>query len=179
MEDHDSLAPQDITIHFRYTFEEYIDAYRLHYSQLRRLKRNIIFSVALLFLGVGLCLFLGYSFSNSLPIYASVILAAFLLSEYFLSPSKSFERDPRLKEERTLTFSEEKIIFKIGKDMISVKWKQYSHFLENSEFYLFYYAPETFLILPKRAFTLEGNERFKKMVDLKFAEVGIGAEHTA
>ena len=69
--------------------------------------------------------------------------------------------------ERIFFIAEQKIIFKIGRDIISVKWKQYSHFLENSEFYLFYYTQETFLILPKRAFSLEENERFKKMADFK------------
>ena len=167
----DPPPPIEIIVKFRYSFEEYIDAYRLHYSILKRLKFNIIFAVALLFLGVGLCLFLGYSFVNSLPIYASVILVGLSLSEYFFSPAKSFNRDSRLKEERTLTFFEDKIILKIGKDTISVKWKQYSRFLENSEFFLLYFAPESFLIVPKRAFNGDDNEKFQKLISSKLPQI--------
>ena len=165
-------TPSGITIQFKYSFDEYIDAFRLHYSQLKRLKRNIVFSVVLLLLGVALCLFLGYSFFNSVPIYASVILVAFLLSEFFLAPSKIFHSDPRLQEEHVLIFSDEKILFRNAKMTIALKWKQYSHFVENDEFYLLYYQEETFLIIPKRCFKTESMESFKKLLNSKLVPPG-------
>ncbi len=160
-------CPTEIIIKFQYSFDEYIDAYRLHYSQLMRLRHAIFVAVGLLFLGVALCLFLGYSFVNSLPIYLSVVFVVKLLSEYFMTPNQNYFRDPRLQEEHVVNFYDDKIIFNIKKTTASVQWKQYSQYLENEEFYLLYYADETFLIIPKRAFKDDQQGKFKKLINTK------------
>ncbi len=164
----ESSVPSDVKAYFEYNFDEYIDAYHLHYSQLKRLKINILIAVILLFLGLALCVFLGYSFLKSIPIYASVILVAVLLSEYFFAPTKNFNHDPRLKKEHTLVFSDEKILFTVNNMTVAIKWKQYQKYIENQDFYLLYYAPETFLIIPKRALTPEGSEQLRAILISKF-----------
>lgn len=166
VEDFDDL--EEISIRFRYTLDEYLKAYRLHYMELKRVKRAIMLAVTLLFLGIGLCLLFGYSFLRSLPIYASIILSGILLSEYFSAPNKSFHRDPRLKEEHTMTFSDEKIVFEVRNMTASLKWKQYFRYAESPDFYLLYYGQEAFLILPKAAFTPPQHKYFKKILTHKF-----------
>ena len=167
VQEQEGASPKEITAYFEYSFDEYIDAYHLHYAQLKRLKVNILILILLLFLGLVLCVFFGYSFLKSIPVYASVILVAFLLSEYFFAPTQNFNRDPRLKKEHSLVFSDEKILFRVHDMTVALKWKQYQKYIENQDFFLLYYAPETFLIVPKRALNPESCEELRAILTSK------------
>lgn len=153
-----------IRLNFQYSLDEFIDAYRLHYSHLRRMKTSILIAVGMLLSGVGLCIFLGYSFLKSVPIYLSVILVTVLLAEFFLTPSKNFTRDPRLKEEHLLIFSGDLITFRFGGKTVGLSWKQYSRFVENPQFFLLYYSDESFLIIPRRVLNGQNERQFANLV---------------
>ncbi len=166
----DKAVTPSITVSFDYNFWEYMDACRVHFANKGGNKKYVLAAGGVLLLGVILCVAFGYSWYRAIFIYAGILMEISLLLKFFLSAKRYFESNPRAKETHTLTFFDERILFKLQTMTIELKWTQYSSFREDPKFYLLYYGPESFLIIPKRAFNAQDLPRFDQLLKSKIIE---------
>jgi hypothetical protein len=125
---------------------------RAHYATRVRLWLDI---PAILVAGIGGCYF-WYSPSlhwlSVLLIGASGILSLMLIAAFFVIPVLSFRRQPKFRDEYSLTFSQESIHFKTEHIDSVLQWSMYSRALIDAHSYVLYYGTRSISVIPKRAF---------------------------
>jgi hypothetical protein len=155
---------EPITLTFTHQEKEYVAATRWFYARVYHTRFLLILYGIVLSLGLLLILF-----SEELVfggMIASVGFIAFVVQfrTYFEMPSQFFRRNPRFREQFSLQFSEEGLLFQT-KDMESkLEWAFYSKVLETSQFYMLCYDQDMFTLIPKRVF--DDNEREQAFRDL-------------
>jgi hypothetical protein len=87
-----------------------------------------------------------------LLIGASGILSLMLIAAFFVIPVLSFRRQPKFRDEYSLTFSQESIHFKTEHIDSVLQWSMYSRALIDAHSYVLYYGTRSISVIPKRAF---------------------------
>lgn len=162
-----------ITLQFRYSKEEYVAAIRQYYQTFHS-KIGALFCGALTILGL-IILFLSEdpyfsSFLISLGIFGLMIFCL----NYLRGAQRIYERNPKLREEYSLQFFDEGIVFR-SKDIDSaLQWSLYNRIKETERFYYLIYGKDSFTLIPKRVFTSREQEyafrlMLKNHVDPTFA----------
>ncbi len=148
---------QPVTLHFRYTREEYVAAVRQFFDPFR-LKLYGVLGALLLLLGA----FAGAVSDDPfypwfLSIFGVVSLALFYRS-YFLAPRRWYDHISA-RGDYTLQCSDAGVGFR-AKDMeSSLRWSLYREARENERFYFLVYGKHAFTVIPKRVFTSADQER--------------------
>jgi hypothetical protein len=86
-------------------------------------------------------------------------------------PYKNFQVVKKLHDECRLSFSETSIRFNTAKISSEFQWSVFSEAWENKEFYFLIQQPQLYTLLPKRAFTPEQEEAFKKILASVFPRI--------
>jgi hypothetical protein len=143
---------EPIHLAFRYSEREYVQAMRSHFATRLRLKWDI---VVILILAIctgffwnteGMQTFVGVTGMGSL------ILSAMLVGVFFAAPRRMFRRNPKLRDEYSLTFSDEGIHFRTAHIDSQLAWTLYTHAIVNANSYLLYYGESQLSVIPKRLF---------------------------
>ena len=79
-------------------------------------------------------------------------------------PKTLYKKDPSLKEEITITFSEEEVIYQTAHEPFSLTWDRYLAFKETRDFIYLYIFNKTLTVIPKRAF--DRKEDQQKLIGL-------------
>jgi hypothetical protein len=147
-----------VLLRFIYTSSEYAAAYRLYWRRQLWGIRQTIASLTV----VGLGLLLHFYFKSSLGLTLAGAGGFFLLFVPLMTlllPFFYFRREPRLRDEYNLEFSDRGIHFKTAHVDSQLNWSLYEKVLEDDRFFLLLYSKRAFTVIPKRAFSTVGEER--------------------
>lgn len=141
-----------IKLAFRYSEHEYAKALRSHYAD--RLRPRLDFIVAAFCMVVGV-----YTWRDSelhwlsmFCIAASCVVMGILIVAFLVIPPLAFRREPKFRDEYSLTFSDEGIHFVTQHIDSRLKWNLYSRALINRHSYVLYYGKHQFTVIPARVF---------------------------
>ena len=148
---------QPIQLKFTYTEAEYLAATRLLLlGQKVLLLRTVVFLV-LVIAGFMLLSLLG---EFAFPLWAALALgtlvaASFAYAGLVDAPRRFFRKDPTLRDEFLLTFSEEGVAIKTAQIDSKLAWSLYKSVVENKSLYALVYndpARTSMTLVPKRVF---------------------------
>ena len=141
-----------IRVSFRYSEQEYVRAMRAHYASVLRLKLDIAVIVFV-------ALFGAYDLQRSdsrwygiVSLSLSAVLALMLAAAFFVIPVLVFRREPKFRDEYSLTFSPEGIHFQTANIDSRLQWSLYSRALVDAYSYVLYYGTRSFTVIPTRVF---------------------------
>lgn len=161
-----------IELTFRYTEKEYVKAARQYIVTTKPMRKADIVVLPLLFVASVFYLF-HTEFSLFAVLFFVLILLvlaiAFLI--YFFIPIAGFSRIGK-NTDCSLIFSEEGVRFKTARaDSLSV-WSVFSRMIENDAFYFLVHTPQSYRLVPKRAFVGDEQRRaFEELVSKKLGPV--------
>jgi len=148
-----------ISLRFKYTEEEYLEATRLYI--LRSPDLIIRFTVCSLYAIGCILLFtwLGIA-SEMIPVFAVAACLPFIMAVLllFVVPRQRFRSDPKFRDEYLLQFSGDGIHFKTAQIDALLQWSLYNKVLENERFYILVYGKNMISVIPKRAFASANQE---------------------
>ncbi|PYT60012.1 MAG: hypothetical protein DMG35_12805 [Acidobacteria bacterium] len=164
----------DSTIHlsFRYSELDYVRAMRAHYASRLRLKLDVAVAVVTTLLGV----YLWQSRDSRLwgigLVCLSAVLVLMLVATFGVIPKLIFRREPKFRDEYSLTFSPEGIHFRTAHINSQLQWAMYSRALVDPHSFILYHGTHSFSVIPKRVFeTTEKLAAFEQLVSEKIPEI--------
>lgn len=90
---------------------------------------------------------------------ASAALALILATAFLIIPPIAFRREPKFKDEYSLTFTQECIHFKTAHIDSVLQWNIYSKALMDAHSYVLYYGVGSISVIPKRVFQSAEQQR--------------------
>lgn len=121
---------------------------RAHYADRLRLWLDI--SVVVVVGMVGIWLWPSLGGKVFLGVSASFILILF--AAFVVIPPLAFRREPKFRDEYSLTFSPDGIHFRTAHIDSNLAWNLYSRALVDAHSYVLYYGSQTYTVIPKRVF---------------------------
>ena len=80
-------------------------------------------------------------------------------------PALAFRREPKFRDDYSLTFSSEGIHFRTAHVDSHLQWSMYSRALIDPHFYVLYYGSRQFIVIPKRVFqSIEQQQAFDQLL---------------
>jgi hypothetical protein len=105
------------------------------------------------------------SLSGKVFLGISAAFVLVLLAVFFIVPPLAFRREPKFRDEYSLTFSPEGIHFQTVHIDSQLQWHIYSRALADSNSYVLYYGTRSFTVIPKRVFeSIEQQGAFEKLL---------------
>ena len=150
--------PEEIALRFRYTEAEWISAVRTYYSRILHLKIDLVVGLVAITAGVTAWILWGYSVANVLIMVGGAVLLIYVFLALVLIPKLSFGRQPKLRDEYSLCFSNQGIRFKTQHIDSNLQWALYTDVWEGPDSYLLLYGKGLFSVVPKRLFESEEQE---------------------
>jgi hypothetical protein len=143
----------NVSLSFRYVERDYVRAFRSHCLSRLRLPLD----VAVVFLGIGVGIYLWQSPNQHWLGVGSVALSALfalmLVAAFTVIPLFIFRREPKFRDEYSLTFSPEGIHFRTASIDSQLQWRLYTRALVDAHSYVLYYGSTQFTVIPKRIFS--------------------------
>ncbi|MBW3600823.1 MAG: YcxB family protein [Planctomycetes bacterium] len=161
-----------VTLTFRYDEIDYVRAVRADYATRLRLRPDLAVAAGVAVFGTYLSFSSG---SRWLGIACVLLAAAFgfmLFVAFVIIPPVAFRREPKFRDEYTLTFSPEGIRFQTAHIDSQLQWSLYSRALIDKHSYILYYGSRQFSVVPKRVFqSSEQQQAFEKLLIDNVAEI--------
>jgi hypothetical protein len=163
---------ETVELNFQYSRKEYVKAMRQYLFATNVLSKfaNVVLALTLP------CLFFYLFYISFMPLVLVLFITlmvwlAVSCVAYFYVPSRNFQQIQKLHDWYNLSFSETSIRFNTAKITSELQWSIYSEAWENKEFYFLIQQPQLYTLLPKRAFTPEQEEAFKKILASVFPRI--------
>ena len=154
-----------IKLSFRYAEGDYVRALRAHYASHLRLRLDIVVTVVGVGIGVYLWRSPGMHWLGLTCIVVGVAFALMLVAAFTVIPQLAFRREPKFRDDYSLTFSPEGIQFRTAQIDSQLQWSIYSRALIDSHSYILYYGSRQFSVIPKRVFqSVEQQEAFEQLL---------------
>jgi len=154
-----------INLSFRYQERDYVRAMRAHYSSRLRLRLDVIVIVGLVLVGTYLWRSPGTHWLGVASVSFSAAFALILVAAFVLVPPLAFRREPKFRDEYSLSFSAEGIHFHTASIDSQLQWNLYTRALVDANSYVLYHGPRSFTVIPKRAFqSAEQQAAFEKIL---------------
>jgi YcxB-like protein len=154
-----------INLSFRYAERDYVRALRSHYASHLRLRLDI--AVTILLAGIGVYLWRsprGYWLGTACVVIA-IVFGLMLVAAFTIIPPLAFRREPKFRDDYSLTFSPEGIHFCTAHIDSQLQWSMYSRALVDAHSYILYYGSHQFTVLPKRVFqSIEQQQAFEQLL---------------
>ena len=148
---YDGRHMETVNLSFRYAERDYVRALRAHYASRLRLPLDVAVTVGLVVIG----LYEWRSGREWFGITALCVSGAFallLIAVFTVLPQAVFRRQPRLRDEYSLTFSPQGIHFKTARIDSEIQWSLYCHALVDAHSFVLYSGSHQFSVIPKRVF---------------------------
>ena len=174
-----------MTVDFQFTLDDYRKAFRAHYrkgaSAFIRWMLRLCLVAGILFLLIGVLFVLtGQRALN-------VVLTPFILGAiwlwigagvpYQLSARKQFARNPILREQRRVEFSDDGVKTDAGIASSQLSWKAYLRYVESKDSFLLYTSPACFVIVPKRVLQPEQVNELRQLLQTNVGKAVAVAVH--
>jgi|ERR1043166_6560410 hypothetical protein len=147
----------NVILSFRYLESDYVRALRAHYASRLRLRLDIVVTVVLI--GIG-----GYLWQSPTThwlgvgsVVVAVLFGLLLIAAFTIIPTLVFRREPKFRDEYSLTFSSEGIHFRTAHIDSQLQWSIYSRALVDAHSYVLYCGSNQFTVIPKWVF--QGSEQ--------------------
>lgn len=121
---------------------------RAHYAEHLRFWLDISAVVVAGMVGI----WLWPSLSGKVFLGVSAAFTLLLFAAFVVIPPLAFRREPKFRDEYSLTFSPDGIHFKKAQIDSNLAWDLYSRALVDAHSYVLYYGSRTFTVIPKRVF---------------------------
>jgi hypothetical protein len=164
----------DSAIHlsFRYSEQDYVRAMRAHYGSRLRLKLDTAVTLATALLGVYLWRSPDSRGWGIGLVCLSAVFVLMLITAFGVLPRLVFRREPKFRDEYSLTFSPDGILFRTSHIDSQLQWSMYSRALVDPHSVILYYGARSFTVIPKRFFeTTEQLATFEHLVSEKIPEI--------
>ncbi|MGP0019264.1 MAG: YcxB family protein [Candidatus Sulfotelmatobacter sp.] len=162
---------ETVNVSFRYAEQDYVRALRAHYAGRLRLPFDIAVIVGVAIIGV----YEWRSGSNVFGIFSlclSGVLALMLVAAFAFIPSIAFRRQPKFRDEYSLSFSPEGIHFRTIYIDSDLKWDMYTWALVDAYSFILYYGSQQFTVIPKRVFeSLSQRQAFEQLLRQKVSRI--------
>ena len=142
---------ETVNLSFRDAEQDYVRALRAHYAGRLRLQLDIAVIVGVALIGA----YEWWSGSQGFGIISfclSGFLALILVAAFAIIPGLAFRRQPKFRDEYSLTFSSEGIHFRTIHIDSDLKWGIYTWALVDPYSFILYYSPQQFTVVPKHVF---------------------------
>ena len=162
------------TIHlsFRYAESDYVRALRAHYASHLRLRLDVVITVVLIGIGVYLWRSPSLHWLGLTCIVVAVVFALMLVAAFTVIPSLAFRREPKFRDDYSLTFSPEGIHFRTAHIDSQLQWSMYSRALVDAHSYVLYYGSRQFTVIPKRVFqSVEQQQVFEQLLTQRVSQI--------
>src|SRR5579871_6200734 len=158
----------------RYTFEDYVEAHRLHRSRSlwRQWDRAIAFVFLCLTAGVGLLIVLKHpaQYRIALPSFGLAVFWALLLFVFpRLRMQYLFKRSPYLNQELTFEISDEGILQESPTMRSQRNWSMFTGWADNKRMFMIYSSPIQFILFPKRFFAPGQADQLRELLGRKLS----------
>lgn len=163
---------EPIRLTFRYTEQDVVRGYRLHFRHKLRLKTDIAVIIAAVLLGVYLWSSLESHGYAIVMFCCSTILAILLFAAFFIIPSRQYRREPKYRNEYSLVFSPDRIQFHTIHIDSNIEWSMYTHAFVDANSYNLYYGNSSLSIIPTRVFeSPEQKNSFDQLLSKKIPKI--------
>ena len=158
--------PQDtVSFSFRYSENDYVQAYRAHYRTRLRLPLDTVAIVLGMGIGAWLWRTPARHWLGVGCVALSTVLLLMIVAAFTIIPRLLFRREPKFRDEYFLTFSPVGIHFRTDSIDSQLQWNLYSRVLVDAHSYVLYYGSTQFTVIPKRAFQdAEQQEAFERLL---------------
>jgi hypothetical protein len=123
---------------------------RAHYASRLRLWLDIPAIAVTVIAGAYLWRYTSFHWLSLASIGVSAILVLILVMAFVVIPPFAFRREPKFRDEYSLTFSAECIHFKTQHIDSKLEWSIYSQALIVAHSYVLYHGTGSFSVIPKR-----------------------------
>ena len=152
---------------------DYVRALRAHYASRLRLRLDIVVTVILA--GIGVYLWRSPSFhwlGVAFVVIAVVVSPSCLIAAFTVIPPLVFRREPKFRDDYSLTFSPEGIHFRTAHIDSQLQWSMYSRALIDSHSYVLYYGSRQFTVIPKRVFqSADQQQAFEQLLTQHVSQI--------
>ena len=161
-----------VDLSFRYVEADYVRAMRAHYASRLRLRIDAVVIAVLAAAGVYLLQSPDLRWYGLAALAVDVFFALMLISAFTVIPRLAFRREPKFRDDYSLTFSPEGIHFQTADIDSQLQWGMYSKALIDSHSYVLYYGSHQFTVVPKRVFvTADQREAFEQLLKQKINNI--------
>jgi hypothetical protein len=153
------VLSEPISLRFSYNRNEYVRAIRRHLKTVMRVRLDVfgaIFSIGMGFYLVNSC---GINVLSMLPLTVGGLLLAIIGYAMFIVPHLWYTREPKLKQQYYLVFSNAGIEFQTAGIDSKLDWSIYRKWLSDKDFYILYYGKWSLTVVPRRAFLNPADDR--------------------
>lgn len=161
---------QPIQVKFTHTEAEYLAATRLMLLGHKVLLARVVIILVLVIFGITMISLLG---DFAFPLWAALALgtlvaASFAYGGLIDAPRRFFRKDPKMRDEFLLTFSEDGVTVKTAQIDSKLAWSLYKGVVENKSVYVLVYndpSRMSMTMVPKRVFRDASEElEFRRLV---------------
>jgi hypothetical protein len=154
-----------VSLSFRYLERDYVRALRAHYASRLRLRLDIVVAIVLAGSGAYLWQSPGTHWLGVGCMVVAGVFALMLVAAFTVIPPLAFRREPKFRDEYSLTFSPDGIHFRTAHIDSQLQWTMYSRALVDAYSYVLYYGSRQFTVIPKRVFkNPEDQQIFEKLL---------------
>jgi hypothetical protein len=95
-----------------------------------------------------------------------------LIAAFTIIPPLAFRREPKFRDDYSLTFSPEGIHFRTAHIDSQLQWSMYSRALIDAHSYMLYYGSRQFTIIPRRVFQSgEQQQAFEQLLSQHVSQI--------
>jgi|HubBroStandDraft_5_1064220.scaffolds.fasta_scaffold30471_3 hypothetical protein len=168
---YDDARMDTVNLSFRYVQQDYVRAIRAHYASRLRLPLDIAVIVG----GVAIGAYEWRSGSQGFGITLLCVLGIFalmLVAAFAVIPTVAFRREPKFRDDYSLSFSPQGIHFQTAHIDSDLKWSMYTSALIDAYSFILYYGSEQFTVIPKRVFQdISQRQTFEKLLAQNVSKV--------
>jgi hypothetical protein len=124
----------------------------MHYASRMRLWLDIVVLIASGVAGIHLWQSSNTRWLGIAALSVSGIFALILLTAFVVIPPLAFRREPKFRDEYSLTFSDQGVRFNTEHIHSTLEWSIYSKAVVDRHSYVLYYGPSSFTVIPQRVF---------------------------
>jgi hypothetical protein len=127
-----------VNLSFRYLESDYVRAMRAHYASRLRLRLDIVVIVATVAFGAYLWRSPNSHLYGIVVVGIAAVFTLMLVAAFAVIPSVVFRREPKFRDDYSLTFSPEGIHFRTAHIDSQLQWGMYSRALVDAHSYVLY-----------------------------------------
>lgn len=162
---------ETVNLSFRYAEGDYVRALRAHYASRLRLPVDTAAIVVVALFGAYQWRAGSYA-SGMFSLCLSGLLALMLVAAFAVIPGIAFRRQPKFRDEFSLSFSPEGIHFRTVHIDSDLKWGMYTWALVDAYSFILYFGSQQFTVIPKRVFeSVSQREAFEQLLGQKVPRV--------
>jgi hypothetical protein len=161
-----------LILSFRYCERDYVWALRAHYGSRLRLRLDFAVIVVLSVLGAYLLRFADVRWLGGACLFMAAAFALLLIAAFTVIPILIFRREPKFRDDYSLTFSQAGIHFQTAHIDSQLQWGLYSRALVDAHSYVLYHSSRQFTVIPKRVFqNEEQQEAFEQLLTQNISRI--------